>query len=84
MRLIMIGTPTCVKCKSMKPNISEYCNRVGIPFKYFDFSPVLPEDIKSLIIEKGIRTVPVFLLYRDNDTTPAIITGDDIYLELDM
>lgn len=80
MKLLMVGTPTCSRCKSIRPRIEEYCSNHCIHFTYKHVHE-LSDDEKGILFGSGVNAAPAFLLYRDN-TTVNVIVGDDIFLEL--
>lgn len=81
MKVLMIGTPLCTKCKAMRPKIEYYCSEHGISFRYEDLSHA-SKDILEILVSKNIKSAPAFLIYKKEDESPVVVSGDNIYLEL--
>ena len=77
----MVGTPTCTKCKSMKPELEKYCQEHNIPFEYSNITDISSE-LMELIRSKNILAAPVFFIYNEDSESPIIITGDNIFTEI--
>lgn len=80
MKIIMIGTPVCMKCKSIAPKLEEYCKEHHIDYIYMNLSDA-PSDIVQVLISKNVKQAPAFIIYRGEDT--LILSGDDIFVELE-
>ena len=80
MKVLMIGTKTCHNCKSIRPNIEEYCSDKSIEFQYHDMMDISP-DLMELIMKSGIKQAPVFFIVRGDKTN--LISGDNIFVELE-
>ena len=79
MKLLMIGTPTCIKCKSIAPQIKEYCEEHSVDYEYFNLQDA-PSDILDILVAKNIKSAPAFLLYKNDNI--IVVSGEDIFLEL--
>lgn len=75
-KVLMIGTPTCYKCKLVKPEIIKVCESRGINFEYHDLQN-LPTEVRNVIILHRISQAPVVILYKDADIH-SIFYGNDI------
>lgn len=82
MRLFMIGTPTCTKCKSMRPRVEHYCRENNIEFIYKDLQEV-SKDIVDYLVAQSVKSAPAFLIYKDGDIKPVVVTGDDLFVTLE-
>jgi thiol-disulfide isomerase/thioredoxin len=80
MKVLMIGTPTCIKCKSIAPRIEEYCEEHFIEYEYMNLQDA-PSDILNILLAKNIKQAPVFLIFKDSKI--VVLSGDDIFLELE-
>ena len=79
MKVLMIGTPTCMKCKNLAPRLKEYCQEHSVDYEYINLENA-PSDIVQLLISKNVKSAPAFLIYKDPDI--VVVSGDDIFLEL--
>lgn len=80
MKVLMIGTPTCIRCKSLAPKLEDYCKNHNIEYQYIDIQEV-PSDIMDILIAKNIKQAPVFFIDRGEET--ILVSEDDIFLELE-
>lgn len=81
MKVIMIGTRTCGKCKSIAPRLEEYCSNHSIEYKYV-YAEEAPADILDILTSNSVRQAPAFLIYMDNGES-KLLTGDSIFVELE-
>lgn len=81
LEVIMIGTATCARCKSIAPVIEEYCSSHDIVYSYHNISDA-SSDILQMIQEHNIKSAPVFFIYKD-DESPIIVSGDEVFTELE-
>lgn len=58
-----ISTPTCVKCKSMIPKVTQFCEENNIEITLYDAMTDGLDLVKSL----GISSVPTVLVYKDDE-----------------
>lgn len=80
MKVIMIGTPVCTKCKSIAPRLEEYCKEHKIEYSYKNLNDA-PNDIIELLISNNIKQAPAFIIY---DAERIIVdSGESIFSELD-
>lgn len=61
MKLIMIGTPVCPKCKALAPKVEEYCKEHDIEYTYMYINDA-PSDVLNLIKSSGITTAPLAIV----------------------
>lgn len=80
MEVVMVGTPTCIRCKSLAPKLEEYCREHDITYTYMNLGEAPPE-IVNLLVSKNIKSAPAFLIYKGEDT--VVVSGDSIFLELE-
>lgn len=80
MKVLMIGTPTCIRCKSIAPRIEEYCKEHSVDYEYMNLQDA-PSDILNILISKNVRSAPAFLLYKESNI--LVVSGDNIFLELE-
>lgn len=80
MKVLMIGTPTCIRCKSIAPKIKEYCKEHSVDYEYLNLQDA-PSDILSILISKNVKSAPAFLIYKNESI--VVVSGDDIFLELE-
>lgn len=80
MKVLMIGTSSCTKCKQMYPVLDKYCQDHSIEFEYTNLVDASP-DVVNLIREKHIQKAPVFLIYKESES--YIVSGDEIFVELE-
>ena len=80
MKVLMIGTPSCVKCKQIAPSLEDYCKDHNIEFNYLNVSEASP-SILDILVSKGIQQAPAFLISRPEET--IVLSGDNIFLELE-
>lgn len=73
--VLMVGTSTCFKCKSLLPLIAENCMKSKIPFLYKNVEELTKEELE-VIKESKAQTVPVLIIYEENST--KLITGTSI------
>ena len=78
----MVGTPTCTKCKSMKPELEKYCQEHNIPFEYSNITDISSE-LMELIRSKNILAAPVFFIYNE-DSEVFLKTIPDNYIDMIM
>ena len=65
--ILMVGTSTCFKCKSLLPLIAENCMKSKIPFLYKNVGELTNEELE-VIKESKAQTVPVLIIYEENST----------------
>ena len=71
--VIILSTPTCIKCKSLVPKILEICESKGIPCNKLDAM----SEGRELVKELNILSVPTVVLYKSkDDLNPLVFTGD--------
>lgn len=80
MKVVMIGTPVCIKCKQIAPQLEEYCKEHEIEYVHYDL-PNVPKELVDILMSKNIKQAPAFIIYKQNDI--VVISGDSIFLELE-
>lgn len=76
MRVVMVTSPTCVKCKYLKPVLTEYFeDKKSITFDILDAMSG-SEEVTSLINTYHIRTVPFFIFYKDDGEVKGTYIGE--------
>ena len=80
LKVLMIGTTTCTKCKSILPVLDEFCRSRNILYQYLNISEV-PEHILKILTDKGVTSAPAFLIYKGDET--VVVTGDEVFVELE-
>lgn len=76
----MIGTPTCAKCKTIKPKIMKYCEEHNIEFTYQHLTEI-SRDIYDILMSKNVKSAPAFLIDKGEDI--VVVSGDNIFMELE-
>lgn len=79
-KVLMIGTPTCIKCKSLAPKLEAHCKERGIDYEYINLGEASPEIIE-ILNAKNVKSAPAFLLDKGDDK--VLMSGDNIFLELE-
>lgn len=67
MKVTMIGSPTCIKCKKLHPLVEEHCSSHNIEFSYLDASN-LPKNIMDMLISHDIKLLPAFFIEEEKIT----------------
>ena len=80
MKVVMLGTPVCHRCKSIRPVVEEHCTEKGIEFFYFHLQEA-PPDVIDIVRSHQVKQAPAFLIYIENKEV-VVISGEDIFLEL--
>lgn len=69
-KALLITSPTCAPCKSIKPVIAEVTEKAGIPLEVFEVGPQ-----SSLVATFQIRAVPTLILLDPHDKEIKRLVG---------
>jgi len=73
MRVLILTTPTCVKCKSYKESLSLFTDDDSVAI---EIRNALDPDMKSLVSEFNITSVPFTIIY--NEIGEVVYRSHDI------
>lgn len=77
MNIVLLTTPTCVKCKALKEWLPEFCEKKGISFGTLN---ALDSKGRVLVDTYKLTQVPVVFLYDKLGSLITMLSGD-IYPE---
>lgn len=80
MKVLMVGTPHCIKCRQIAPRLEDYCKEHYIEYDHINLNDA-PQDIVELLMSKKVTSAPAFIIYRGEGI--VIVTGEDVFLELE-
>jgi glutaredoxin len=75
MRVVMVTSPTCIKCKNLKPILGEFLEEKGIKFDVLDAMSG-SEEVSHLIEQYNIKSVPFIIIYNDANEEIFANAGD--------
>lgn len=77
MHIVLLTTPTCIKCKSLKPKLMDWCEKKNLKLDIVDATE---SKGRFFVDTYQISQVPTVFLYDDSGSVAKIISGE-IYLE---
>ena len=80
MKVLMVGTTHCTRCKMIAPKVEEYCKEHNIEYEYINLENA-PSSIYELLVEKKVKSAPAFIIQRN--LSKIVVSGDDIFVELE-
>lgn len=80
-KVLMVGMPFCTVCKELQPEVSDYCEKNGIPFEYKMLNG-LEDKYTRMIISAKRSHAPIILALSSDDDLLGIYEGNSSFKEL--
>lgn len=71
MKVVMLTTKTCGKCRAMKPVLTDICSSEGIELEILD---AMTEG-REIATEYNVRSVPFTIFYNDDGSVRKSVFG---------
>lgn len=78
-KVVIFTSPTCGPCKRLKPELAEQAEKRGFEFEIVELS----DETRPKFVEKGIRNVPVTMLYEDGEEVDRKVGSFTVEPQLD-
>lgn len=79
MNFILLTTSTCIKCKSIKEWLPNFCEENNISLSILD---ALDNKGRVLVDTYNLTQVPVLFVYDELGNLVKILNGEDIYPDI--